>query len=551
MADESSAEQLLRDFAAAVPADQPALVADVAAYLEWLAPQREPLQLLLDSDDVELRHYLLHLRAQGENRSTLSRIQAALKRFYGWAAATRRIDDDPLSSFNFDRPFLSRQQIRRRQDTLGDDPQQREIGRLRALTRLAETLHRAPDVQTTLDVALATLVDIMGLRTAWAFVLTDAGLLPAAFAPHDFALAGACGLPPGLRQGDCAALREPADCHCQFLLRAGRLRRAVNVVECTRLQDSAEADGDNQGLLFHATVPLSIQGRPVGLLNFATEEWQFLTAADLQLLSAVGAHVSLALERAQLYDLAQGQRSRLEAELAMAGEVQAGLLPAELPAIPGFTLAADWRAAREMAGDFYDVLPLPGGRWGLIIADVSDKGVAAALYMAVVHGLVHAQAEAGAGPGALLGGVNRALARQFTSGMFVTVFYAVLDPAQARLTYANGGHNPPLLRHPDGRVEALRRGGMALGVFDGIVYDEHSLTLEPGAALVAYTDGVTEALDTRYEDYGTRGLIRAVSGAPLRAADLLAYVCADLAAFTSTAPQPDDITLLVLARDKG
>src|SRR5574342_892504 len=194
MAHDSGVEQVLAAFAAAVPADKRAQVADVAAYLEWLALQRDVGQALIASDDVELRDYLLHLRTQGAERAALGRIKAALKHFYRWAARAQRIAEDPFRSFNFDRPFLSRQQIRRRQDTLGADPQQREIGRLRALTRLAETLHRAPDVQTTLDVALATLVDIMGLQTAWAFVLTDAGLLPAAFAPHDFALAGACGL---------------------------------------------------------------------------------------------------------------------------------------------------------------------------------------------------------------------------------------------------------------------------------------------------------------------------------------------------------------------
>jgi serine phosphatase RsbU (regulator of sigma subunit) len=134
--------------------------------------------------------------------------------------------------------------------------------------------------------------------------------------------------------------------------------------------------------------------------------------------------------------------------------------------------------------------------------------------------------------------------------MFVTVYYAVLDPAQARLTYANGGHNPPLLRGPDGRVEALHRGGMALGVYAGAEYEDHSLVLEPGAALVAYTDGVTDALNPRFEDYGAVGLLQAVSAAPREAAGLLAHVCADLAAFTATAPQPDDITLLVIARDE-
>ncbi len=520
----------------------------VAAYLEWLAANHPGGPTPLAADDVGLRNYLLHLRTQGIERPEWERTLAVLRRFYDWTVAAGLVQASPFERYNFDRPFLSRDRIRRRAQALGAGPHEREVAHLRALTRLAEQLYRAPDVHTTLEVTLATLAEVIQLKAAWAFVHTEAGLLRQALgALHDFVPAACHGLPPGLEQRERYFLRKPPDCHCQHMLRSGRLRRAVNIVECTRLQNAASAAGDNQGLLFHASVPLVVHGQAVGLLNFATEEWQFLTAADLQLLSAAGAHVSLALERAQLYDLAQAQRTRLEAEMAMAREVQASLLPAALPPIPGFTLAAYWRAAREMAGDFYDVLPLPGGRWGLVIADVADKGAPAALYMAMMHSLVAERAPLAASPAALLADLNRALLRQSTTGVFVTLFYGVLDPATRQLAYANAGHNPPLLAAGDGRVEPLPRGGAALGVLDNASYAGRTITLGPAAALVAYTDGLPEALGPQQEEYGLKRLMASVARGPGAAEALLLHVTTDLAAFTGDTPLADDLTLIVLA----
>jgi serine phosphatase RsbU (regulator of sigma subunit) len=285
----------------------------------------------------------------------------------------------------------------------------------------------------------------------------------------------------------------------------------------------------------------------VGLLNFATDEWQLLSAADLQLLSALGAHVSTALERALLYEQAQAQRLRLEEELIMARAVQASLLPSRLPAIPGFTLAAEWRAAREMAGDFYDLMPLPNGCWGLLIADVSDKGAPAALYMAMVHSLIHSAAERASGPAAMLAHVNNALCQREFADMFVTVFCAVLDPAARTLTYSNAGHNPPLIRLNDGTIKALPRGGVALGVLDEARLTEQTLSLAPGTAVAAYTDGVTEALNAGGEEYGLARLRSALAAAPAEAGPLLDHLRADLADFIGSAPQADDVTLLIVA----
>jgi sigma-B regulation protein RsbU (phosphoserine phosphatase) len=514
---------------------------DAAAYLAWLAG-RQPEGLSGD-DDVALRTYMLELRTRGTPRPAMQRTLEALRRLYAWAVQAGHIESSPFDEFNFDRPWLSRDLIRRREQAQGD-PRERELQRLRALNRLAEALHRAPDVQATLEAALTTLVEAMGLKSGWVFLQTEAGVRhQAGRAPHDFDVPAVQGLPPALEEDNRYYLRRPPDCHCQAALRRGHLRRAVNVVECTRL---LEASGDKEGLLFHATVPLIVHGQPVGLLNFATEEWQFLTGTDLQLLSGVGAHVSLALERARLYEQAEAQRERLAHELAMAREVQASLLPESLPPIPGFGVATEWRAAREMAGDFYDVLALPDGRFGLVIADVADKGAPAALYMAVVHSRVRAAADHAAGPAEALREVNRALYRQAASGMFVTLFYAVLDPATRTLTYCNAGHNPPLLRQRDGKVEALPRGGTALGVLPGPPLTERTLALQPGQALVAYTDGVTEAANAAGDEFGLARLCGCVARAAPAPASVVGAVMAELGTFLGGEPLGDDVTLVVV-----
>jgi len=279
--------------------------------------------------------------------------------------------------------------------------------------------NRSADIQTVLATVVETLAQVMAIKTAWAFLWTEVGLhmTTGAFdASHDFAVAACCGLPPGLEGDNRRDLCQGPDCHCQRLLRSGQLVRAVNIVECTRLQYSFRHAGDTQGLLFHASVPIISQNRPLGLINIATEQREFLTSADLQFLSAAGSQVAIALERARLYDLAETQRIRLEQELQMARAVQKSLLPTQIPRIPGFTLAADWRPVREVAGDFYDFFLLPDGRLGLLLADVSGKGAPAALYMALTRSLIRSETDRHANPSAVLAAVNRRLLVEAPNG---------------------------------------------------------------------------------------------------------------------------------------
>jgi serine phosphatase RsbU (regulator of sigma subunit) len=439
-----------------------------------------------------------------------------------------------------------------RQQTVSNDPNEREVERLRALSQIAEQLNTSVDIQSALDSTLRTLLKVMNLQTGWVSMLTKShlGVFPAGDSPPPgFALAAAYGLPPGLERDDRRFLRQPPACHCQHLLIEGRLTRAVNIVECTRLRDSMRAAGNNQGLLFHASVPLISQGKPLGLINVATTEWQFLTHADLHFLSAVSAQLVIALERAHFYEVAEARRIRLENELEVAREVQAGLMPREMPDIPGFDLAGAWRPAREVAGDFYDIFPLDEGRWGMVIGDVADKGTAAALLMAMVHSLILSGALRHRSPAAVLLEVNQTILKQSSSVIFVTVFIAVVDPKKQTLQYANAGHDPPIVRRTSGTIELLTRTGAMLGVLEELQLSETTITLGSGDAVVLYTDGVTEAWNPRDENYGDNRLTAAITAAPGKAGELLAHVEADLNAFTEGAPQQDDVTFLILTKD--
>ncbi|MGA2819334.1 MAG: SpoIIE family protein phosphatase [Anaerolineales bacterium] len=544
---------LLERFASSLSRSDPAVPA-VRGYFEWQAHRRAAVFIPSAEDDVDLRTYLFDLRAKGADPAALEEHVAALKRFYQWAQTEGVIADNPFDDYDFDRPFLTSEKIQQRQQTLPENLHEREVERLLALGQIVEVLNNSVDIRSALDSTLRTLLKVMNLQAGWVSMLAkshlgvfSAGDLP----PHGFALATACSLPPGLERDDRRFLRQPPACHCQQLLIQERLTRAVNIIECTRLRESMRAAGDNQGLLFHASAPLISQGKPLGVINVATAEWQFLTHADLHFLSAVTGHLVIALERAHFYEVAEARRIDLENELQVAREVQAGLMPREMPDIPGFGLASAWHPAREVAGDFYDIFPLAEGRWGIVIGDVADKGTAAALYMAMVHSLILSGALRHRSPAAVLMEVNQTILRQSSSGILVTVFLGVLDPKKQTIQYANAGHNPPMMRRASGTIEPLARTGATLGVLDELQLSEATITLGPGDAVVMYTDGVTEAWHPhpRNEDYGINRLTAAIAAAPRKAGELLAHVEADLNAFVEGAPQADDVTLVVLTQD--
>ncbi len=252
-------------------------------------------------------------------------------------------------------------------------------------------------------------------------------------------------------------------------------------------------------------------------------------------------------ETARERDRYQGELQRKNAELHIAREIQESFLPPALPSLPGYTLAAESRPAREVGGDFYDVLASPGGRIGLVIADVSDKGVPAALFMALSSTVMRASAAWHQKPGDAVQDANSLIARESSSGMFVTLFFCLLDPDKGTITYVNAGHNPPILVRNDGTSISLSMTGMALGVDTSESYEERSLSLCPGDLLVLYTDGVTEAEDSLHRQFGEERLESiARQKRSHSAAEVLATIQSEVSMYTNAMPQYDDMTLVVL-----
>ena len=541
----------LERFAASLPSQETTVFQDVNEYIQWEVEHGGDGFKPEASDDVAIRTYLLDCHIRGAVHATLNRIRSSLEYFYTWLKVNGLIAENPFEKFDLNWPSLTQKHIRLRHDAFPGSPGEREIARLRALNRLAESTNQASDVQSMLDGTLETLLGVMTLNTAWISLKFDGGFLKRTIQqppPHGFILAAAHNLPPSLEQSDRYYLTRPPECRCQKLLTSGRLKRGVNIVECSRLQDVAKTSSENNSLMFHASVPIICNDQAIGVMNFAAKEWQLLSASDLQFLTAGARQVGAALERARLYDQIQIQHTHLTHELNMARKVQISLMPDKLPRIHGYGLAAFWKPAYETSGDYYNIFKLPGGRWGFIVADVCDKGAPAALYMALTHGLIRERVENEASPAALLTQVNRALYEQDIKTNFVTSFYAILDPAESSLKYALAGHPPPLLRKVSGQVEVLAGKGVALGIFPDAQYEDMDLPLAPGESLVAYTDGLTDANNPLRESFQMENLRTAIGSAPAPAKALLKHLKNTLGDWVKEAPNYDDITLLVIER---
>ncbi len=241
------------------------------------------------------------------------------------------------------------------------------------------------------------------------------------------------------------------------------------------------------------------------------------------------------------------EKERLQKELEIARGIQLRLLPQHPPYIEGMDLAANNIPAQEIGGDFYDYIPISRGSWGLVIADVSGKGMPAAIFMGLSRTIVRASATDNPSPAAAIKQANELICRDSTSGMFVTLFYAILNAKERKLRYVNAGHNPPLLIRNGGEVESLRTRGIALGVTHYIDLQEAERILRPGDTIVFYTDGVTEAINVEEEAFGERRLIEIVrENSNLPARGIIGKVEEAVVAFAGKEPQFDDITLLVL-----
>jgi serine phosphatase RsbU (regulator of sigma subunit)/anti-sigma regulatory factor (Ser/Thr protein kinase) len=298
-------------------------------------------------------------------------------------------------------------------------------------------------------------------------------------------------------------------------------------------------------------VPLVSQGELVGLLNLGVRmgEQQY-SADDRVLLNNLATQAAPAVRVAQLAQKQQLEaqaRERIEQELRVARLIQQTLLPKELPALPGWNIAAYYQPARAVGGDFYDFIQLPDGRLGIVIGDVTDKGVPAALMMATTRSTLRATALDGTLPGEVLRSVNERLLPEMPPKMFVTCLYAILDPIKGSLCYANAGHDLPF-RSLNGSVAEMRATGMPLGLLPGMQYEEKITELQPGESVLLYSDGLVEAHDPQRQMFGFPRLGQLMR-TEASGSTLIDYLLAELAKFTGPDwEQEDDVTLVVLHR---
>jgi len=294
------------------------------------------------------------------------------------------------------------------------------------------------------------------------------------------------------------------------------------------------------------------QGNEVSALTEEFEAMQAVIKQQQDELLEANAHLEhRVVERTEELRRTMAEKERISSELRIASEIQKSILPRTFPPFPDredFEIYAETIPAREMGGDFYDFFLIDPDRLGFVIADVSDKGMPAAIFMAVSRTLIKATALTGVAPGECLRHVNSLLCPDNDSAMFVTVFYGILDTKTGEVEYSNAGHNLPYLLRSDGEIQVVRgTGSMALGVMEGITFETKRVTLRSSDALFLYTDGITEALDPDghlYSDDRLRTFLREVTGLP--PTDVLGRAVAEVRAFSAGAPQSDDITALAL-----
>jgi sigma-B regulation protein RsbU (phosphoserine phosphatase) len=312
-------------------------------------------------------------------------------------------------------------------------------------------------------------------------------------------------------------------------------------------------------------LPLPGRSNLIGVMTLGPKRSEEpYSRSDRRLLSSVALQTGLAIENSALvHHLAEesAQRQRLDRELEIARQVQERLLPQIYPLVKGIEFAGFSRTAQEVGGDYYDFIALENGRLGIAVGDVSGKGISAALLMASIRAALHGLTFSGdLSLSRLIAGLNRIIFDSSTSNRFVTFFFGEYDPSTRVLEYVNAGHNAPILLrpaslaqdrfcHPEApcSVQRLDAGGPILGIFTDVVYEQGSVQLRPFDVLVAFTDGISEAMTAGYEEWGEERLIAAAKSDARRSAqDFVTAMVASADAFTAGAPQNDDMSLVVL-----
>ena len=291
------------------------------------------------------------------------------------------------------------------------------------------------------------------------------------------------------------------------------------------------------------------KGKIIGVFQILNKQSGAFAKEDENFLEAFSVHAALAIENARLHqDIVE--KEKIEKELEIAGTIQRKLLPKELPKFSGYEIDAVARPTRLVGGDYYDVIPLKNGKTALVIADVSGKGVPAALLVSTLHASLHAYIEAVSDLSLLAAQLNGVVHENTEAERYITLFMGILEPESGSFTYVNAGHCFPFfLRSDDSSVSCLAATGLPLGMFEGVGYETGTVVMNPSDILVLYTDGVTEAMNRDFEEYGEDRFRRVMIQSKNQNANaFMGSVVSDVERFVSDEQQSDDLTMMVLRR---
>ncbi len=292
--------------------------------------------------------------------------------------------------------------------------------------------------------------------------------------------------------------------------------------------------------------PIISNTEVIGVFDLESDELNAYSEDDLEVLMLLASQVAIIIEKVMLHEQLI-EKKRLEGQLEVARQVQLELLPAKDPQLEGYDISAYNFPTEEVSGDYYDWVKIFDDQIGLVIADVSGKGVPAALLMAFLRASLRAATHIGYSPHVSMAKVNYLLWESIERNQFVTAFYGILDVTNRTLSYTNAGHNPPLLLTADGQHQFVERGSLPLGMFKDTRYHEYYQTIQPGEMLVLYTDGVTEAQNPEGEEYGRDRLARAVKvNRKLSARELIKAVHKEVIDWTDGKGATDDVTFFVI-----
>lgn len=421
-----------------------------------------------------------------------------------------------------------------------------------ALLQVAQTVSSKDELPTVLDSILNLLSILAGIESAAFFLLNPDG--------QGFAPVTACiGLDAEARRSLGTSL-FPDDFPMLDLIVERNLillspldpthRSAIhwsNIKQIYRLKDAARQKAPEGGWL--VGIPLSGKGEIFGALIIQEKPVTgSLLEKRLDLLTGIARQAAMAIQNDVLQDK-KLENEKMQQEFQFARDIQQAFLPRQLPVIKGWDVASLWQPARQVGGDFFDLFFPKPDVFCAVIADVSDKGMPAALYMTVTRTLIRSFAQESLSAGQILKKVNDLLIQDNPSGMFVTVTIILGDQQLGTIQYANAGHNPPILRTPIGTIIELPRGQIALGVMENQDYADHSITIERGSFLTLFTDGVTDTLSPGGDNYSQKRLIRLITNTKMNKASVLTTALEnDLIQFRAGLPSVDDITVLSLHR---